>query len=214
TQIVMLKDVNQLIERATLWFLRNSSQPIDIGDNIKEFAASIKTLSNKIESVVPSAVTDRVNFRANRYTLAGVPTALARRAAYLLLLVSALDIVRTAASCKMKLEDVARLYFDVGETLGLGWLRYSAEKLPADNHWQKLASAAVIEELYSHQRGITTNVVNSTSGSSKPLADWQKSNASAMDQTNQMMKELEAAEQVDLSMLAVASRHLGTLSNN
>ena len=213
TQIVMLKDVNQLIERATLWFLRNSAQPIDIGDNIKEFAASIKMLSNKIESVVPSAVTERVNFRANRYTLAGVPLALARRAAYLLLLVSSLDIVRTGASCKMKLEDVARLYFDVGETLGLGWLRYSAEKLPADNHWQKLASAAVIEELYSHQRGITTNVVNSTSGSSKPLADWQKSNASAMDQTNQMMKELEAAEQVDLSMLAVASRHLGTLSN-
>ncbi|MDP7601746.1 MAG: NAD-glutamate dehydrogenase, partial [Rhodospirillales bacterium] len=82
---------------------------------------------------------------------------------------------------------------------------------PADNHWQKLASAAVIEELYAHQRGITTNVVNAANGSNKPLADWQKTNANAMDQTNQMMKELESAEQVDLSMLAVASRHFGTL---
>ena len=213
TQIVMLKDVNQLIERATLWFLRNTPQPIDIGDNIKEFAASINTLTGKIESILPDDVTDRVNFRANRYTLEGVPKELAKRVAYLLLLVSALDIVRTAASCKMKLENVATLYFEVGESLGLGWLRYSAEKLPADNHWQKLASAAVIEELYAHQRGITTNVVNAANGASNPLADWQKTNAGAMDQSTQMMKELESAEQVDLSMLAVASRHLGTLAS-
>jgi glutamate dehydrogenase len=213
TQIVMLKDVNQLIERATLWFLRNSDQPIDIGDNIKEFAASISSLSGKIETVLPGSVTDRVNFRANRYTLAGVPQGLAKQVAYLLLLVSALDIVRTAASCNMKLEAVASLYFEVGEELGLGWLRYNAEKLPADNHWQKLASAAVIEELYSHQRGITTRVVNASNGSANPLADWQKSNSSAMDQTNQMIKELESAELVDLSMLAVASRHLGSLAN-
>ncbi len=213
TQIVMLKDVNQLIERATLWFLRNTRQPMDIGDNIKEFAASINTLTGKIESILPDVVTDRVNFRANRYTLEGVPKELAKRVTYLLLLVSALDIVRTAASCKMKLENVATLYFEVGESLGLGWLRYSAEKLPADNHWQKLASAAVIEELYAHQRGITTNVVNAANGASNPLADWQKTNAGAMDQSNQMMKELESAEQVDLSMLTVASRHLGTLAS-
>lgn len=214
TQIIMLKGVNQLIERATLWFLRNSVQPIDIGDTIKEFAASIKTLAGKIETILPSSVTDRVNYRVDRYTSAGVPKELARRDAYLLLLVSSLDIVRTAATSRMKLEDVARLYFEVGEVLSLGWLRYSAENLPAENHWQKLASAAVIEELYSHQRGITTRIVSGANGSSNPLADWQKSHGAAMDQTSQMIKELEAAELVDLSMLAVASRHLGTLANS
>ncbi|MBT3990246.1 MAG: NAD-glutamate dehydrogenase, partial [Rhodospirillaceae bacterium] len=181
TQNVMLKDVNQLIERATLWFLRNTTQPMDIGDNIKEFATSIKSLSGRIESILPDGVTDRVNFRANRYTQAGVPQGLAKKVAYLLLLVSSLDIVRTAASCNMKLEAVAKLYFEVGEALGLGWLRYNAEKLPGDNHWQKLASAAVIEELYSHQRGITARVVDNANGATDPLAEWQKSNTTAMD---------------------------------
>jgi len=40
-----------------------------------------------------------------------------------------------------------------------------------------------------------------------------KSNPSLMEQTRQMMNELEAAEQVDLSMLAVASRHLSSLAS-
>ena len=111
----------------------------------------------------------------------------------------------------MGVENTAKIYFEIGESFGLGWLRYSAEKLPGDNHWQKLASAAVIEELYGHQKGITAMVMSSGANGSDPLTAWSKSNTAIMDQTQQMLNELESAEQVDLSMLAVASRHLGSI---
>ena len=210
-QITLLKDVNQLIERATLWFLRNAKKPIDIGANVKEFSAAIKSLGGKIENVAPDGATDRVDFRVNRYAREGIPHDLAKRVAYMILLVSSLDIVRTSAACKMTAENTARIYFEIGEIFGLGWLRYNAEKLPGDNHWQKLASAAIIEELYGHQKGITAMVMKATSNGSVSLAEWLKSNAGIMDQTRQMLHELEAAEIVDLSMLAVASRHLGSI---
>ena len=211
-QVTLLRDVNQLIERAALWLLRHSKQPIDIGDNIGEFRSGIAQLETIIEKTVPTEVTERVNFRAKRYVTSGIPAALAKRVAYLLLLVSSLDIIRAAASCRMSLSDVAVLYFRIGEQFGLGWLRYNAEKLPADNHWQKLAAAAVIEELYGHQRGITLRIVKSGGGKGDILDNWTKRNAGVMEQTSQMLSELEATEQVDLSMLAVASRHLSTVS--
>ncbi|MDP6925690.1 MAG: NAD-glutamate dehydrogenase, partial [Rhodospirillales bacterium] len=210
-QVTLLKDVNKLIERSTLWFLRNARKPIDIGANIKEFSSATKMLAGKIERVAPESATSRVNFRVNRYARLGVPQDLARRVAYLILLVSSLDIVRTSASCKMGVEDTAGIYFEIGESFGLGWLRYNAEKLPGDNYWQKLASAAVIEELYGHQKGITAMIMSSAANGSNPLVQWSKINSATMDQTKQMLNELKSAEQVDLSMLAVVSRHLGSI---
>ena len=164
-----------------------------------------------LDKLAPKEVTDRIFFRTKRYTDAGVPKATAERIAYLILLVSAPDIIRAAAACKRPLAEVARLYFQIGEVFGLGWLRYSAEKLPADSHWQKLASAAVIEELYAHQKSLTLRIMNGVKGDA--LDKWVKENAATMEQMRQMLSELSASETVDLSMLAVASRHLSAISS-
>ena len=212
-QATLLQAVNQLIERATLWLLRGLELPVNIGGAINEFQPGIQQLKNIIRDVAPKEVVERVEYRAQRYAGEGVPVDLARRVAYLLLLISSFDIVRTEMLCKEKIADVARLYFRVGETFGLGWLRFGAEQLPADNHWQKLASAAMIEELYTHQKGITLRIVNGNGGGKDSLEAWMKSNPSLIEQTRQMMNELEAAEQVDLSMLAVASRHLSAIAS-
>jgi len=214
TQVTLLLDVNQLIERATLWLLRHSPQPVNIGKNVNEFKAGVESLAKAIDKIIPTSVADRVDFRANRYERAGVPKTLAKRAAYLLLLVSALDIIRTSRACKIGQGDIASLYFRVGEEFGLGWLRYSAEKLPTDNHWHKLAADAMIEELYTHQRGITLRIVNSSKGKGDLLEDWKRANGTVIDQTTQMLTELNSAERVDLSMLAVASRHLSAIAGS
>ena len=202
-------DIEQLIERATLWLLRNLPAPIDIGKAVADLRPGIAELAGNIEKLVPAEVTDNVEFRVKRYTDAGVPAGLARRIAYAILMISAPDIVRAANVSKRPLADVARLYFRVGETFGLGWLRYNAEKLPADTHWQKLAAAAVIEELYAHQKNLTLRMLN---GTAHPLDHWIKANGPAMEQMKQMLNELKTADPVDLSMLAVASRHLSALS--
>ncbi len=220
-QMTLMLDINQLIERATLWLLRNAARPIDLGEIVGEFAGPIESLAAEIEKIVPAEVTERIELRVERYRSEGIPKDLARRAAYLLLLVSALDIVRASRSCKQAAGRVAELYFRIGENFSLGWLRHQAERLPADSHWQKLAADAVIEELYAHQKGITLNIVNGRNGRKggglKPdeaLADWTESHDAAMNQTRMMLTELETAESVDLSMLAVASRHLAAIAQS
>jgi len=214
-QVKLFGDIGQLVERATLWLLRNLPAPIDMSKAIAEFKPGVRELAQTVEKLVPREVTDNIEFRVKRYADQGVPATLARRIAYTILLISAPDIIRADTASKMPLADIARLYFQIGETFGLGWLRYSAEKLPADTHWQKLAAAAVIEELYAHQKNLTLRMMNAakTNESGNPLEIWSRKNAAAMDQMRQMLNELKAADPVDLSMLAVASRHLSALSH-
>ncbi len=209
-QVKLFADIEQLIERATLWLLRNVPAPIDIGKATAEFGPKVRELAGGMEKFIPAEVTDNIEFRVKRYTDQGVPAALAKRIAYTILLISAPDIIRADAQSKKSLAEIARLYFQIGETFGLGWLRYNAEKLPADTHWQKLAAAAVIEELYAHQKSLTLRMMNA---SGDPLTTWSQKNAAAMEQMKQMLGELKAADPVDLSMLAVASRNLSALSN-
>lgn len=213
-QTTMLERINRLLERATIWILRNYSHPLNVGAIVAELAPGIGELAGKLRGILPEEVVSQVDFRAKGYEDKGVPAVLARRVAYLIILVSACDIIRTGKSSSLPLEQVARLYFDVGERFGLGWLRYNAEKLPADTHWQKLAADAMIEELYGHQRGITVRIVNAINGKDRadPMAAWTKSHGGEMDQASQMLNELQSAETVDFSMLAVASRQLGLIA--
>jgi glutamate dehydrogenase len=214
-QVTLRRDVRRLIERATLWFLANGGRPLDIAAAVAEFAGVVAGLADDVEALLPAAVSDRIQFRTGRYRRQGVPEGLARRIAFLIVLPSVLDIVRLAAARGEAPDAVARLYFQLGETLGFGWLRYQAEKLAVDSHWQKLAAAAVIDELYAHQRNIARRVLEfPAAAAGDAIAAWSGAHAAAVERTRALIAELNAVAAVDLSMLTVASRQLRTLAED
>jgi len=213
-QVSLLLRVNQLLERVTFWLLRNVDHPMDLGATTAEFAPSVRRLAQNIENVIPPGVQKRANEWTARFKREGAPEPLARQMGHLMLQVSALDIVRTASACKLDVETVAKLYFEISERFGIGWLRLSAEALPVETHWQKLAIDAVIEELYAHQKAITLNVVLDANGADNPLDEWIKKHQADAERAWSLVKELKASEQMDLSMLAVASRRFAALAHN
>jgi glutamate dehydrogenase len=211
-QVELHREVRRLVERGTLWFLANGGTPLDIRQNVSAFDVPVAGLSDHTDALLPSEVDSKIAFRIARYEKEGVPERLARRIAYLIVMPSALDIVRIGTSCDVTNDEVARLYFAVGEFLGFGWLRYQAEKAQATTFWQKLAVAALIEELYAHQRDITKSAIDFNGKvADGALAAWSDSRRQAVDRTRSLLAELEAAGTVDLSMLTVASRQLRSL---
>jgi glutamate dehydrogenase len=165
--------------------------------------------------VLPEDLNARILARAERYRAAGVPDALAERIAYMIVLPSACDIVRIAAARGIVMDAVAGLYFTVGEYLGFGWLRNQTETLAATTHWQKLAVAAVVEELYGHQRDLTIRVLDTVGKvENGAVEEWAETCRPAVDRMRMLMGELEATTPIDLSMLTVASRQLGTLTQS
>ncbi len=211
-QVTLHRDVQRLVERATMWFLRNGGSPIDITVNIAAFDTAVAGLAARIDTVLPEDVNGRIVYRARRYEDDGVPEDVARRVAYLIVMPSTCDIVRISAARGVPAEDVARLYFAVGEALGIGWLRYQAEKLAVSSLWERLAIAAVIEEFYGHQRDITMRVFDSGGAGDGAIGAWSAARGPVVERTRSLIAELEAAKNVDLSMMTVASRQLRTLA--
>jgi glutamate dehydrogenase len=209
------REVQRMIERATMWFLRNGGSPIDITVNIEAFGTAVSGLGSRIASVLPEDVNARILARAERYRAAGVPDALAERIAYMIVLPSACDIVRIAAARGIAHGRRRRPLLHGRRDLGFGWLRNQTETLAATTHWQKLAVAAVVEELYSHQRDLTIRVLDTVGKvENGAVEEWAETCRPAVDRMRMLMGELEATTPIDLSMLTVASRQLGTLTQS
>jgi glutamate dehydrogenase len=215
TQGSLHREVQRLLEHGTLWFLRNRKTPFDISANIAAFEQPLARLSARLADVLPEKIKQRIADRSGYWQAQGVPTALAERIANLTVLPSACDIIRIASARGIEAEGVARLYFSIGQQLGFGWLRDSAQNLSATGYWQRLAASAMIEELYAHQRDVTLKVLASAGEPGDGTFEaWSHPRQSALDRSRALLTELEAAKDVDLSMLAVASRQLRALTES
>ncbi|MFQ5763654.1 MAG: NAD-glutamate dehydrogenase, partial [Rhodospirillales bacterium] len=216
TQTAMILDTNHLIEWVTLWFLRNGKPGLDIGVHVKEFRAGIDDLSRDLSKALPHHYLKDLKSRARPYIDQGVPEALALRIANLVNLYSACDVVRLANRRKLRVHDVARMYFAIGTRFHLGRLRAAAEHMDSDSHWQQLAVAALIEEIYSHQLVLANQVIDFADGKWDPetaINGWAEEHATAVEPTEQLLSELWGTEVNDLSMIAVASRQLRAMAD-
>ncbi len=214
-QVAMLMEANRLLERVTAWVLRAVAAPVDIGATIAELAHGIAALEAALAELLPPDLAEAVAARTTEFTGQGVPEALARKVANLIVLASAADIVRIATRHGLAVEEAGRLYFAVGARFGLGRLRAAAQGLAVRGHWEKLAAAAAIEDLYGHQRDITTAVAAEAPGlaPAEALVAWAGANRAAIGRADSLLAEIKAGTQVDLARLVVINRQLRTLSD-
>jgi glutamate dehydrogenase len=215
TQAAMLIDVNRLIEWASLWFLRNGRPGLSIGDHIGEFEDGIAVLDECLIDVLPPHYVADAHTRAKPYLEAGVPERLALKVAGLVNLYSGCDIVRLAARRRLPVPHVAAVYFAIGTRFRLGRLRAAAGRLAAENHWQQLAVAALVEEIYGHHLALASqllDVAKVNGDLEKAIRAWAARNRARVEPTEQLLAELWASEVDDIAMIAVASRQLRAMA--
>lgn len=214
TQTSMMIDTHHLLEWVTLWFLRHGEKGLDIGSNCSAFADGMRKLAHNLTSTLPKHYVSDVKVRATPYIEHGVPETLALRVANLVNLYSGCDIVKLAIKRKADVLTVAKSYFAIGTRFRMGRLRAAAEGLDSESHWQQLAIAALVEEIYSHQLHLTEAVLDSAKKGMSPhhaVDAWIGANPMLVEPTEQMLGELWNVEVNDLSMIAVASRQIRTM---
>ena len=209
TQVDMLRSIHNLMEWVVLWFLRNGERSLDLKSNIETYRTGVQELVCSINATLPEHYVTDVELRAKAFRDVGVPKDLALDVVGLVNVYSACDIVRLAARRKTNVNSVARVYFMVGSRFRLGRLRAAANNLDSESHWQKLAVAALIEEIYAHQLALTNHVIDCAglkTEASKSVELWIDANTALVDPIEQLLSELWASEVNDLSMVTVASR--------
>ena len=203
-QTRMHQTIRRLSERASLWLLNNGKHPLSIAGALAEFRPGIEALTKGLDEVLPEADRAQLDVAAKALADAGVPRDLAHAVSQLDWLAAAPDIVRLGGEPLA----VARVYYALGQRLGLDWLKYQATQLKPQTDWQRQAAAAVLDDLYGHQATLARRVL----ADSGELATWVEARKSAVDRIDHTLTEMRAAPAVDLAMLAVANRRFGELA--
>ncbi|MEX0696938.1 MAG: NAD-glutamate dehydrogenase domain-containing protein, partial [Dongiaceae bacterium] len=211
-QTAMLGAIGRLVEMGTLWFLRSLIQPLDIAATIAAYGPGVAELTAGLDGLVADADRTRIARRRDEYAQAGAPDDLARRIASLDLLAPALDIVRMARAAGVAVTPAARAYFAVGDRFGIDWLRHAAAGVPSDGQWDRMAIAAIVDDLYGHQREITTRVLGAGgNGADDGIETWVSAHGPAVQRTAALLADLRQTGAFDLAKLAVANRQLRSL---
>jgi glutamate dehydrogenase len=228
-QTKMLIEMQNLVTRETVWFLRNGRQPLDIRASVSEFQPGVAKLRGCLVEVLSENDRKQLEARAKVFIDTGVPKDLARQVASFDQLVAACDVVRLAGLSGGEIEAVARVYFGVGDRFALDWLREKAMSQTADTYWQKLAIGALVDDFFNHQSTLAQDVL-SMNGSAKPtakpkgkakaaavsssgetIAAWTATRPDAVSRTDRLLTDIRSSEPIDLAMLAVANGQLRAL---
>jgi glutamate dehydrogenase len=210
-QARMLTDTGQLMERATLWFVRRPGEREPIEALVPRFRATADQLGPRLANLLGANDAATLKRKQNELAQAGVPAELARRVASADLVVAVLDIAEVAAATGRSLELVATVYFALDLPLHSGWVREQVTALPAETHWQTLARTALQSDLTTLQRVLTTNVIKLSPELEAPEAlidAWQTRSRGALERYRRVLTDLQSASSVDLAMLSVAAREM------
>ena len=213
-QASMLIECGRLIERMTVWFLREGGHPLDIAGLIEAYGDGVTYLMDNLEEMLSENDTGYLAERAAAYSGQGVPADLARRIASLGLLSPAGDIVRIAGTRQIPVGQVGQAYFTIGARFGFDWLRRAAGLLPTDTAWDKLAVTAIIDDLFGHQSELTSRVLDGTGGKTAAatvIETWADARRPLVARTEQLLGELQSTGTPDFAMLAVANRQLKSM---
>ncbi len=206
-QLMMLIATRKLVNRATLWFLRNCRQPLDIRGTIQAFQTGITELSSVLVKLLDERESQKVADVANQYLEEGVPERLATRVASLPPLFAGLDITEVATSLERSVTTVARLYFHIGAQLELYWLRDHITGLPEDTRWSRLARSALRDDIYRLHRTVTREalLLNRDSDDPEQLFQlWKQANPVTVERYLQNLAEFKGSDTSDLALLSVA----------
>jgi glutamate dehydrogenase len=215
-QADMLIQSERLMTRGTLWFLRYHHLHQDIAKTVKHFVAGVQSIAGSLEDFMTSDEKASVKFAADRWIQSGVPVDLATRLAKSDSLYSALDIVEISAAAKRTVKVVGSVYFAIGGKLNFAWLSGQIGALPADTHWQSLAKMALRDDVSRLQTELTSLVLKGSPGGKSEdalIAEWESRAARELSRCLQILADLRAAGNPDLSMLSVVIREFKSLAS-
>jgi glutamate dehydrogenase len=108
-------------------------------------------------------------------------------------------------AARVKIGYAARAYFDLGERIGLAWIKDQIEALTADSHWKAVARGTLRDNLYALQSKITMTVVNCKGRDPAARVDqWLSRHTAPVDALKRVVVDLRTGSPPDFATLSVA----------
>jgi glutamate dehydrogenase len=204
-QYTAMFQTTRLLRHASYWLLENRLEDLDIEKAVRRYGAPVTELTQGLSNVLSATEQARLGVLRSRLIEQKVPDGLATRIASLDTLHCALDLAEVAMASRLKVGYAAKAYFDIGERIGLTWIKDQIETLPAEGHWQAVARSTLGDNLYELQRKITAAVLACKGPNPAARVDtWLAGHAAGVDSLKRIVVDLRTGAAPDFATLSVA----------
>ncbi|MGW3447941.1 NAD-glutamate dehydrogenase [Streptomyces sp. NPDC001076] len=204
----------RLVERGTRWLLNNRPQPLQLLETVDFFAERVEQVWQQLPKLLRGADLEWYQHVYDELSGAGVPAEVATRVAGFSSAFPALDIVSVADRTGKEPLDVAEVYYDLADRLGVSQLMDRIIELPRADRWQSMARASIREDLYAAHAMLTADVLAAGDGTATPeqrYQAWEQKNAAILGRARTTLEEIRSSDSFDLANLSVAMRTMRTL---
>jgi glutamate dehydrogenase len=204
-QYTAMYQTTRLLRHASYWLIENVRERLDIERAVRRYAAQVQELWSELGSVLSATASARLGTDRSKLIEQRVPERLATRVASLDTLHCALDLVEVAMAAKVRIGYAAKAYFEVGERLGLTWIKEQIESLAVEGQWQAAARRTVRDDLYGLQRKITGAVLECRGRDPAARVDeWIRHRSASVDILKRIVVDLRTGSPPDFATLSVA----------
>jgi len=210
-QTTALLTLWNVLRQATRWVLIRRGGRLDVNEMVGRWLPGLKSMEKIIFSTLSAEDREEMEQKRQANVDIGMPAGLADRMAVLEYLLPALDVVETAAQRQMAVEDVAQIYFKLGELLHLKWLRQQLENLPVKGQWHAHARAILRDELFSNHNQLMDSILRESGRRNDALNVWMIKHELRLKPVINFMSEMLELPEMDFATLSVAVRNLGQI---
>jgi glutamate dehydrogenase len=204
-QYTAMFQTTRLLRHMSYWLLENRLGGLDIERAVRRYAAPVAELFGEFGAVLGATEQARIAAQRSHLIEQHVPDRLATHIASLEALHCALDLAEVATAARVNIRYAAQAYFDLGERIGLTWVKEQIETLAADGHWQAVARGTLRDNLYALQRKITVGVLACKGRDAAARVEhWIQRRAAAVESLKRIVVDLRTGAAPDFATLSVA----------
>lgn len=159
-QTALYKALAYALRSLAFWLARRAHRDkSSVQQLVEAYGPSVKALTGMAPAILSPFEQKAVAKRVKAYVADGAPEALAQAIAALQPLTTAADLVDLANASSWSVENVARLYHQVGAAFGFDRLRSAAGAFVGGDSFERLAVRRLIEDMLTEQTAITEAVL-------------------------------------------------------
>ncbi len=215
TQHQLRKHLIRFLRRSCRWLIHHelSEKPIP---EILMILSPIKAMLEKLPTMLCGIALEKYNHLIKSYTKQHVPLEIATQIATVYHGFLLLDINIIAQKTAIHLDYVAKIYFMIGQKLGLDWMRDEITNQPVINRWEALAHSGLRDRLDSLQTKITYAALKhfpiGEAQVERHITTWLENRRNAYEAWEDVLTQCKHAVKADYIMYSVALNTLNGLT--
>ena len=199
------------LENGVVWFINAFGQDLQVADMINRFEDSVEKLT-KAGGFIEQQFSEYLQEDTTSLMADDLSANDAAMFAMLPYHVDALDAALLAEQYERPVDEIATLYFEAYHVLQLDWMMDNIATLPQQDHWDRRARHALVNELTRSLRMLMDTLLKQPNAK-EAFNEWKSRHANQLDAVTVEMKKLDSNDEshISLSTLSVMMSELSGL---